>query len=377
MKKQVRNSNFELMRICSMFFIIIFHIIRHGNVIENCTNPAIQMVLELIMCLLIVHVNSFVLLSGYFQSKSKFKLSKILKLLLQVIFYSIIILIIGIKHGWISEYSIISILNNLNLTSLSNYWFIKLYLVLYVFSDYINKYIKNLKREEYKNFLIIGFIVLSIIPFITGHRVFDNNGFSLINFIYLYMIGGYLRKYPLKETYHFINMSINGYRMFLLFGFTFLGFLSFTFNHLAIEINGMSHIFTEISSRITPSYLSYSTPFVMLQTVLYFELFRTFNINNHIINKISNTVFGIYLLHDHEIIRVHIYKLLKIDNGLFGGYSIFPKIILVALFIFIICSIIEGIRQWVFKWIQSTRISKKGIKRFRNFIDSFNFHINW
>ena len=39
-----RNSNFELMRIVSMAFIVLWHIIMHGNVLSNCTNPAIKMI---------------------------------------------------------------------------------------------------------------------------------------------------------------------------------------------------------------------------------------------------------------------------------------------------------------------------------------------
>ena len=69
-----RNSNFELMRIVSMFFVVLWHIILHGNVINNCANPTIKILLQIIMFCIIIHVNSFVLLSGYFQSKSEFKL---------------------------------------------------------------------------------------------------------------------------------------------------------------------------------------------------------------------------------------------------------------------------------------------------------------
>jgi len=375
--KKVRSSNFELMRIISMFLVVLWHIILHGHVIENCINPAIKILLQIIMFCIIIHVNSFVLLSGYFQSKSEFKLSKLLKLFFQVVFYSLIILIIGIKMGWVKDYNIVTFINNGLLSSLNNYWFIKMYIVTYVFSDYINKFIDRLTRIEYKNLLILCFIVLSIIPFITGNRVIFNDGYTIINFIFLYMIGGYLRRYPLKKTYHFKKMSTNGYRIFLLFSFFSLAFINFLVHHFALEINGMSNIFSEISSRISPTNIYYATPFVMIQTVLYFEFFKTLEFKNKIINTISTTAFSIYLLHDNVLIREHIYKILKIDNGIFFGYKIFPKIILGAIFIFVICSIIELIRQQLSKGISKLKISKKIIIKFKKFINSFNFSINW
>ena len=78
-----------------------------------------------------------------------------------------------------------------------------MYLVTYVLSDFINKFINRLTRGEFKSFLMLSFIILSVIPFITGYKVVWNDGFTFFNFIYLYMIGAYLRMYPLKETYHF------------------------------------------------------------------------------------------------------------------------------------------------------------------------------
>lgn len=375
--KKVRNSNFELMRIISMFFIIVWHVIIHGNVLTNCTNPAIKIMLEIIMFCIIIHVNSFVLLSGYFQSKSKFKLSKLIKIFLQVVFYSITILLVAIKLKWIQNYTIVTFINNTLLSSLNNYWFIKMYLVTYIFSDYMNKFMDRLERREYRSFLIISFIVLSIVPFITGNTVVSNDGYTVINFLFLYMIGGYLRKYPLKETYHFKNMAVNGYRILLFFGFFAFAFINFLIYHFALEISGMSHIFSEISTRIVPLHFCYSTPFVMIQTILYFEFFKTLKLQNKFINKVSSCAFGIYLLHDNEIIRTHIYKILKIDNGLFSSYKIFPRILFVTFIIFVGCCIIEYIRKFIAKKLCGLKISKRIIEKFKQFINSFNFNMNW
>ena len=92
--QKVRKSNFELMRIISMVMIIYYHIILHGNILLNSKNIYFTFTNEIIEFLIIVHVNLFMLLTGYFQVDSKFKLSKVFSLLAQTIFYAIIIMII-------------------------------------------------------------------------------------------------------------------------------------------------------------------------------------------------------------------------------------------------------------------------------------------
>ena len=42
-----RNSSYELMRIVSMFLIVLYHVILHGKMIENCENAGLKILLEL------------------------------------------------------------------------------------------------------------------------------------------------------------------------------------------------------------------------------------------------------------------------------------------------------------------------------------------
>ena len=47
-EKTTRKSNFELLRIVSMFFIVLYHTIIHGHVIENSTNQGLTMISNLL-----------------------------------------------------------------------------------------------------------------------------------------------------------------------------------------------------------------------------------------------------------------------------------------------------------------------------------------
>lgn len=76
--KKDKKSNFELMRILSMFFIVIYHIIYHGKMLQN-SSGTILLILQLIICITLVHVNSFVLITGYFQYNKSFSLKRFLQ----------------------------------------------------------------------------------------------------------------------------------------------------------------------------------------------------------------------------------------------------------------------------------------------------------
>ena len=60
-----------------MFFIVLYHFIAPtgGNLI-NSTSGYTQIFFQLVSIFTIVHVNSFILLTGYFQYNKKFKFKR-------------------------------------------------------------------------------------------------------------------------------------------------------------------------------------------------------------------------------------------------------------------------------------------------------------
>ena len=344
MKK--RNSNFELMRIISMFLIVLWHVIIHGHTLDNSYNGHITILLKLIEFIIIIHVNSFVILSGYYQSKSKFRFSKLLSLIIQVIFYSSIIYLIGAKLN-IIEFNTNAFINTLLPSTINDYWFIKAYIALYILSDIINLTINAMDQKTYKNVLTLLFILFSTLPFLTGQRFFDNNGSTFYNFIFLYMIGGYISKYGIKKLDSF---SQKKYYLVLTFIFLSMAILNFIIIELCTRGINVNPIINDISYKILCTKLTFTPPMVVIQSICYLLVFKNLNLKSKLINYISSCTFGIYLFHDnHCWIRQNIYVFFKIDNGSFSSYSIFIKILIVAIIIFIIGVIIETLRKLIFK----------------------------
>lgn len=373
---KVRESNFELMRIVSMFLIILGHVIGFGYLIDNNSYGAIKEVLNIMMYILIMHVNSFIILSGFFQSNSKFRLSKLFSLILQVIMYSFIIYCISIKIGWITNYNIVSIFCKLLPSSIGSYWFISSYIIVYMFSDYINKFISRLSKVEFKKLLLVLFFILSIIPFFTGKMILDNNGYNFYNFIFLYMIGAYLRRYPLRESYHFKVFSTNGYRFLMIFMFICCFSVNYLLMYYASNMLSYSNLFGEISSRILSNKLTYSNSLIIIQSVCFFEFFRYIKINSKVINYISSCVFGVYLFHENAVMRNNIYSLFNMEKY-YNSYKLCLYIIVCTLIIFSVGVLIESVRKLFLKFISNLRIVKKLVDNLKNLCLSFNLKINW
>ena len=93
-----RIPNFEIIRVLAMYFIVVWHFIRHGLLQDSVETYCFDLVgflnfslMHLIMIITVMAVNLYVLITGYFMIQSKPKWNKIPHLWLQVFIYSILI----------------------------------------------------------------------------------------------------------------------------------------------------------------------------------------------------------------------------------------------------------------------------------------------
>lgn len=355
-EKTTRKSNFELLRIVSIFFIVLYHTIIHGHVIENSTNPGLTMISNLLLFICIVHVNSYVLISGYFQSKSTCKQSKVWSLINADWFYRVIIVIILTSIGAISL-SKVEFLKQIFIIDITDsYWFVKFYIAIYLLSPFLNKLIEGLNKKEYNKLLIILTVLLSIIPYLTGEQGFSNNGFTIQHFIYLYLIGGYLRKFPIGELAIFRKYSK---QVVCLIIFFICAILNYIIYRLSQSLNNVNSLISEITNNLILMSRAYSNPIVIVQTIAFVLFFETLNIRSKIINNLATLTLGIYLVHDNPLMRGVLYQWLKIDNGPVSSYSFILYIFIVSFAIYFTASLIEWIRQLIFHWIYNRKISTK------------------
>lgn len=321
----VRDSNIELLRIICMLFIICGHIIMVHKY-EN-TFDSSWYINQVIRPFCTVSVNIFILITGYFGLKLKYK--KLLTLNGMVTFYSVVFLIISIILGihtltfskdWMQLLPVVT----------KQYWFITIYFILCLISPFLNILIEHLNKKSYKNLLITMFLAFVIIPtlgFITNFPpITEDSGYGIINFIFLYLTGRYIRLYnPVVGSFckswyllgYFISMMACG-----LFQICYSKLLGFSFDAL----------------------LSYDTIFVFFGAICLFQFFKSMHYSSRRINLLAAPCLAVYVLHMHplfysyffkEILRVNLYT----DCPYIAFLLVAPTLIYISSFIIEQCRI--------------------------------------
>lgn len=162
-----RYINIEILRIISMFMIIVLHILVHGGVGEEVTFLSGNFILVwFLLACCYTSVNCFVLISGYFMVKSNFKIKKIIKLWGQICFYSLSIFIIFLCFNE-NIMNLINYIKSIFPIITGSYWFATTYILLYIISPLLNKLI-------YKSEIINDYIYnVSIIQYITYNNAIN------------------------------------------------------------------------------------------------------------------------------------------------------------------------------------------------------------
>lgn len=378
MESVKRKSNYELLRIITMFMIVFYHLLLHGKVLEN-TAGMLHTLIFMFILLIIVHVNTFVLLSGYFQSKSRFRMEKLLSLSNQMWFYSALLVIASsLLHLMdISKFYFVKALLPLDFYS---YWFLRCFLLLYMISPILNKIIDNINQKEFKKILFTLIFIFSILPSISAQEIYNNGGgYSLGNFIMLYMIGAYFRRYPLKDSYLFCKLKKSMSMVILTVVFLLCFLMNLGMYYFALGIQSFGFLGGYISRIITSMTLSYDNPLVILGALCFFLFFGFVDIGyNKWINRIAKATLGVYLIHENAYIKNFLYAMFGFGGGAsVTSYWIILEVIGSSITLFIICVIIEWLRQLLFYGIYHLKISIRFRKWYRSKLSNLGFSINW
>ncbi len=340
MNKTNRKSNIELLRIIAMFLIISFHYVyKSGYVFDKLNYNAL--VVKIFYFFGELGVNLFLLITGYFMINGKFKIKKLIIIILEVNFYYLFSLLIANKLGVYLITTKKSMILSLFPIIFNKYWFITAYVLLYIFSPYINKLIKNLTKLEYQKLLLLSLLIYSIIPTVFG--IFYNNTETLLYYsrfiwaIIVYMIGGYIYSYGIKIYDTKLRTLCIAIISFLIM---ILGI---------IVIYRYENIFKKIGTTEVSYFWPPNTIPMVILSVSVFELFLKMDIGyNNVINKLASTTLGVYILHDGILNHYMWQNIFKTKMNLNSKFSLF-YILGTAVLIFCLGAGIDLIRQLIEK----------------------------
>ena len=335
MKK--RESNFELLRIVLMLLIIVGHLLLNSEKL-GAIGTKEYYITNIMRSFTVFGVNGFILLSGYFGINLNYK-KKLIRLDIKILFYTWIFFVIGIVSG-IHQINIIKDILLIFPVITKRYWFITDYFVLCILSPFLNKFIQSLDREELKKLLLISGIIFYLIAtfcfMINADQIVNDSGYGMINFIYLYFIGFYLKHYYKDEHSSIFYFSIYGIISIMLFVVNW----------------GM----TKITGFYFDSLISYNTIFVLGGAISLFLAFKNLKIPTYtIINRSAAACLSIYVIHTNPTISQFMFcNILKINQ--ITGIKLIPIIFVQTSLIYVICYVIDIIIDKFFSALKIDQI---------------------
>lgn len=340
-----RNIGLDILRILSMFMILILHLLgKSGMLLKENNNQAYYLIYNLMEALSIVAVNCYVLISGYFLIKSEFKWKKVCTLWKETLFYSIFVFIATTIVT--KEFSLVLLIKSCFPILTREYWFINTYLLMYILSPFINKLIYALKKEELKKLIIILITAFSVWSILPKHYVFDSTGgYGIVWFVCLYIISAYIRLY-------LENMELKVSTCELAYLVT------------AVLITVIMVILDNIGKgTLKGKFLEYNNFLVLIESLSLFMVFRNLKVERKsftkIIEFVSPLTLAVYLIHEqYGLSNILYYNILNMTKCYNNNYSIFI-IIGYAILIFTICIFIEYIRKTVFNFVKRKELNEK------------------
>ncbi len=346
-----REPQFEILRVAAMLMVILLHYLSKGGLLAN---PAGEMTFSDwafwgLEALCLVCVNVYVLISGYFFGESRFRLGKIAGIWCQVFFYSVVIAAVCMAAG-IADYRQYFDLYNLQFFVFpvinGHYWFATAYLLMYLFSPVMNYAVKGMSRKQLQML-----ILLLLIPFCFAKSILplplmvDDCGNSFIWFLCLYLIAAYIRMYGIsflekkKKALITYLLSAAG----ILVALAFAGFLNRQTGHYeyALEIP-----------------LHYNFLFILTGSLGLFYCFKTWKVKEnalvHYLVRIAPYTFGVYLLHEHLLLRFWWPETLKVSEG-YGAARIF-HLLLTVILLFAAGILVDVLRSLLFLGIDKLMV---------------------
>lgn len=287
MQMKERDSNMELLRCIAMFLVVLVHtgFLSLGlPTQEEAAHTSISVFLRfLTQSVSVVCVNVFVLLSGWYGIR--FSIKRLGSFLFQVFFFSFLIYVcLVIIHP--ADYLNVRSLSRLFILNGEDYWFVKSYLLLFLFAPFLNTLVEREEsKQTVKSVLIVFFLFQTIYGWLSIKGVTElEGGYSALSFMGLYLLVRYLRCYGYDTSKYSGKIYIS-----IFCGITFIN-ASLAFFLARINLMIFGRIFT------------YTDPLVICQSLLLVFAFSQFKVKSKLINWLAISCFAVYLTHANEFI---------------------------------------------------------------------------
>lgn len=285
MTKKRRESNLELYRIIVMLMIVAHHYVVNSGLFELIGESPVSPS-SLVMLVFggwgKTGINCFVLITGWFMCRSEWTWKKLVKLYLQVVFYSILIYTIFCLTGK-DTFSITKTLGLVWPVREIHSNFVSCFIVWYLFIPFFNILIGNLSKNLMGYLTVLLLSLYCFLPQIPGFHI----GFNYVSwFTVLYFVAAYIRIYgfPIRITHK--QWGIIAICCIIGGGMSIM--ILELLNKMYLDFNIYTYWFMSDSNRVFPLFIALSS----------FMWFKDVKIPySKWINAIGGATFGVLLIH--------------------------------------------------------------------------------
>ena len=322
--KSQRNSAVELLRILAMLFIVCSHCSIHGGLPAADSRILFNTFLRDWFILGNLGADMFMLISGYVLcDHSHYSIRKSsVKMLPQVWFYSWLGLAIYLLTGHPFHMGIL--LSSLFPTVFYQYWFFTYYFVLMFFFPYLNRLLNGLKRNQLRTLITTMLVFWSVIPTFTNQHM---GGGVMCHFVMFYSIGAYFKLYPdtifQKKGNRYLLTAVSGILMFassVVLKLVFGDYMQYFYSRQSLL--GVGFILGLFTMAIYHE--SFCSPWI---------------------NRIAGCTFGVYLFHDHSLLRNLVWQEWLPKAKYYDSWTLIIAIAVSVLIVMTAGTVLEWIRQ--------------------------------
>lgn len=352
-KKKLRNANLELLRIVAMLMVISLHYMGKGNLLVPAFSkeyyPVNSTFAWFIEAICYPATNLYVMITGYFMVSSRFKISKLIKIWIQVFTYSFGFFVLFTALGIFEkgeDFNAFSYLEYILPISRSHYWFATSFFVFYLIAPFLGVFVNKISRKMH---LTLIFVLITLFSTFIPSVLYDvawlegkgaDAGMGIVWFVTLFMIASYIRLYVPENGKKIKYMLISVLCALIMVGQKII--MTYVENKFGIL------------GSLADLPFNYNGVVVTIGSISTFLLFRNMKIKEgfgaKLIRFVSPLTFGIYLIHEHEQIRFKWVEWFKIEET--AGKAYLPiHYIGTIIAVFVICAIIELVRLKLFDLI--------------------------
>ncbi len=334
-----RNLGIDLLRAVAMFFVICQHLLGQGELVVHAEGTGKYWLLSFLQILCFCAVNIYGITTGYLLCEKKFRLSRLAKIWLTTVFWSVAVscvFFLAVPATRTMNEAVSMFLPILR----GRYWFFTAYFVVMLLSPVLNVLIRTLSQRQFRLLFAALFLIFGILPVASfGNenvlRIYSGNHFTWM--MVLYLLGGYLRRFPIELK------SKKALSAFLLLA---LAHLFYKFLTVKLGFGNWKDLF-----------LTNCSPLILGEAVCLFLIFQTdfqklspTSLAGKLLNFVSPGVYAVYVIHVHPKVfwRTALINLLRPWDSL-NGFSVLLLTLAASLAVFLVCVTLDALRQWLFR----------------------------